>query len=144
MQSGGQVSAIAHYSQSRAVSGVSSGKEIGHKQPSLAHHGGWPDRSLSDRVLLSVGLVIPVNSSSVDFGVGQSDLNLGKALASVVCKDKGQAEKTAITAPGPAGAEWTRLRENICLGSEARIWRQPDGKEIGVGGHQKAGKSYSR
>ncbi|MFU6848498.1 substrate-binding domain-containing protein [Pseudomonas aeruginosa] len=53
---------------------------------------------------------IPVNSTSVDFGVGQSDLNLGKALANAVCRDKGQAEKTAITVPGPAGAEWARLR----------------------------------
>ncbi|MDH0730168.1 substrate-binding domain-containing protein [Pseudomonas sichuanensis] len=53
---------------------------------------------------------IPVNSPSVDFGVGQSDVGIGAALAGAVCTDKGAEHRKVIVVPGPAGAEWARLR----------------------------------
>ncbi len=53
---------------------------------------------------------IPVNSSSVAFGVAQDDKAIGVTLGDIVCKAKGAAKAAAITIPGPAGAEWARLR----------------------------------
>ncbi len=55
----------------------------------------------------SVG--IPVNSKNVDFGVLQDDSAIGKVLADAVCQS-GPGQKTVATVPGPAGAEWVRLR----------------------------------
>lgn len=51
---------------------------------------------------------IPVNSPNVTFGVGQDDASIGVALAKEVCKAK--PDSTVATIPGPAGAEWVRLR----------------------------------
>lgn len=51
---------------------------------------------------------IPVNSPNVTFGVGQDDKSIGVALADQICKAK--PKSTVATIPGPAGAEWVRLR----------------------------------
>jgi ABC-type sugar transport system substrate-binding protein len=51
---------------------------------------------------------IPVNSASVAFGVTQDDASIGKVLADAICVKSGSAKIVAI--PGPAGAEWARLR----------------------------------
>lgn len=56
--------------------------------------------------VLAVG--IPVNSPNVTFGVGQDEGAIGAALAKAICASK--ADSTTVTIPGPAGAEWTRLR----------------------------------
>lgn len=56
--------------------------------------------------VLAVG--IPVNSPTVTFGVGQDEVSIGKVLAQEICKKDPNA--TVLTIPGPAGAEWTRLR----------------------------------
>ncbi|OXR48089.1 sugar ABC transporter substrate-binding protein [Pusillimonas sp. T2] len=56
--------------------------------------------------VLAVG--IPVNSPNVTFGVGQDETSIGQVLAKEVCQKDPNA--TVITIPGPAGAEWTRLR----------------------------------
>ena len=56
--------------------------------------------------VLAVG--IPVNSPNVTFGVGQDETAIGQVLAKQVCDKDPNA--TVITIPGPAGAEWTRLR----------------------------------
>jgi ribose transport system substrate-binding protein len=51
---------------------------------------------------------IPVNSPNVSFGVGQDEKAIGVALADEICKANPKAK--VVTIPGPAGAEWTRLR----------------------------------
>lgn len=56
--------------------------------------------------VLAVG--IPVNSPNVTFGVGQDEGAIGTALAKAICAHK--PASTTLTIPGPAGAEWTRLR----------------------------------
>lgn len=55
----------------------------------------------------SVG--IPVNSKNIDFGVLQDDTNVGKVMADAVCKSAVTPKNVAMI-PGPAGAEWVRLR----------------------------------
>ncbi|PIJ50140.1 sugar ABC transporter substrate-binding protein [Erwinia sp. OLTSP20] len=55
----------------------------------------------------SVG--IPVNSKNIDFGVLQDDSYIGKLMADAVCKAAAKPKKVAMI-PGPAGAEWVRLR----------------------------------
>jgi ribose transport system substrate-binding protein len=67
-------------------------------------------RTLKDSGMTVVAAGIPVNSNSVDFGVTQDDTAIGVALADVVCKAKRAKDALAVTIPGPAGAEWARLR----------------------------------
>lgn len=55
----------------------------------------------------SVG--IPVDSKNIDFGVLQDDTYIGKLMADAVCKAAAEP-KTVAMIPGPAGAEWVRLR----------------------------------
>jgi ribose transport system substrate-binding protein len=55
---------------------------------------------------------IPVDSAQVDFGVTQDDTAIGTALADEVCRAKGSDKATVLTVPGPAGAEWARLRNS--------------------------------
>lgn len=51
---------------------------------------------------------IPVNSASVTFGVTQDDAGIGRALAKAICSK--DPHGTVVAVPGPAGAEWARLR----------------------------------
>lgn len=51
---------------------------------------------------------IPVNSTNVNFGVGQDEKSIGAVLADAVCKASPTA--AVATIPGPPGAEWARLR----------------------------------
>ncbi|MCY1214010.1 Periplasmic protein TorT [compost metagenome] len=51
---------------------------------------------------------IPVNSPNVAFGVGQDEGAIGIALAKALCAVK--PNSTTLPIPGPAGAEWARLR----------------------------------
>ena len=53
---------------------------------------------------------IPVDSHNVDFGVTQDDTAIGAALADVICRNMARKAATVIAIPGPAGAEWARLR----------------------------------
>lgn len=53
---------------------------------------------------------IPVDSPNVDFGIAQDDGDIGRAQADAVCADAGSASVTVLAIPGPAGAEWARLR----------------------------------
>ncbi|WP_410014781.1 substrate-binding domain-containing protein [Sodalis sp. C49] len=55
----------------------------------------------------SVG--IPVDSKNIDFGVLQDDTYIGKLMADAVCKSPVTPKNVAMI-PGPAGAEWVRLR----------------------------------
>ncbi len=51
---------------------------------------------------------IPVNSPNVTFGVGQDEAAIGTTLAKAICAVK--PKSTTLSIPGPAGAEWARLR----------------------------------
>ena len=53
---------------------------------------------------------IPVDSKNVDFGLTQDDSAIGVALAEAVCKNAAGKMTSVLTVPGPAGAEWARLR----------------------------------
>ena len=53
---------------------------------------------------------IPVDSRNVDFGVTQDDTAIGAALADVICHAMAGKPASVLTIPGPAGAEWARLR----------------------------------
>lgn len=55
----------------------------------------------------SVG--IPVDSKNIDFGVLQDDSYIGKLMADAVCQSPTTPKNVAMI-PGPAGAEWVRLR----------------------------------
>lgn len=66
----------------------------------------FKDLKAAGTKVLAVG--IPVNSTHVTFGVGQDENAIGQVLAKEVCKKDPNA--TVLTIPGPAGAEWARLR----------------------------------
>jgi ABC-type sugar transport system substrate-binding protein len=65
-------------------------------------------RDLRSAGVKVIAAAIPVNSASVSFGVTQDDTFIGKMLADAICSKDGSAKIIAI--PGPAGAEWARLR----------------------------------
>ena len=60
--------------------------------------------------IMVVAAGIPVDSKNVDFGVTQDDSAIGAALADAVCKNMNGSPASVLTVPGPAGAEWARLR----------------------------------
>lgn len=65
-------------------------------------------KSLKDAGIMVVAAGIPVNSKNVDFGITQDDTAIGKVLADQLCATKTGGR--VLTVPGPAGAEWARLR----------------------------------
>ena len=65
-------------------------------------------RDLKNAGVKVIAAAIPVNSPSVAFGITQDDGLIGKKLADAVCSKDAGARIIAI--PGPAGAEWARLR----------------------------------
>jgi ribose transport system substrate-binding protein len=65
-------------------------------------------RELKTAGIKVIAAAIPVNSASVAFGVTQDDALIGKVLADAICSKNRGAKIVAI--PGPAGAEWARLR----------------------------------
>lgn len=72
---------------------------------------------------------VPVNSTSVDFGIVQSDSEVGTVLVDAVCKDKGAEPAKALVIQGPAGAEWARLRIDAIQKEAAKC----DGLDLVVG-----------
>jgi ribose transport system substrate-binding protein len=65
-------------------------------------------RQLKSAGIKVIAAGIPVNSASVLFGVTQDDASIGKVLSDTICAKNGRARIVAV--PGPAGAEWARLR----------------------------------
>jgi ribose transport system substrate-binding protein len=65
-------------------------------------------RELKSAGVKVIAAGIPVNSANVAFGVTQDDSIIGKLLAGAICGKDANAKIVAI--PGPAGAEWARLR----------------------------------
>lgn len=66
-------------------------------------------KSLKDAGIKVASVGIPVDSKNIDFGVLQDDTYIGKLMADAVCKAAAKTKKVAMI-PGPAGAEWVRLR----------------------------------
>jgi ribose transport system substrate-binding protein len=65
-------------------------------------------RDLKSAGIKVIAAAIPVNSASAAFGITQDDTLIGKVLADAICSKNRSAKIIAI--PGPAGAEWARLR----------------------------------
>jgi ABC-type sugar transport system substrate-binding protein len=65
-------------------------------------------RDLKSAGIKVIAAATPVNGESVAFGVTQDDSLIGKVLADAICSKSGSAKIVVI--PGPAGAEWARLR----------------------------------
>lgn len=66
-------------------------------------------KSLKSSGMKVASVGIPVDSKNIDFGVLQDDTYIGKLMADAVCKSPVQPKNVAMI-PGPAGAEWVRLR----------------------------------
>ncbi len=75
-------------------------------------------KNLKDGGIKVVAAGIPVNSANVAFGVGQDEGAIGTALARALCAVK--ADSTTLPIPGPAGAEWARLRFEAFKAEAAR------------------------
>ena len=67
-------------------------------------------RRLRTAGITVVAAGIPVDSKNVDFGVTQDDGAIGALLAEAVCQDAAGRPASVLIVPGPAGAEWARLR----------------------------------
>jgi ribose transport system substrate-binding protein len=65
-------------------------------------------RDLKGAGIKVIAAAVPINSSSIAFGVTEDDALIGKVLARAICSKDGGARIVAI--PGPAGAEWAHLR----------------------------------
>lgn len=65
-------------------------------------------KALKDAGIKVAAVGIPVGSKQVDFGVLQDDQEIGRTLAKEICATRDLG--TVLTVPGPAGAEWARLR----------------------------------
>lgn len=65
-------------------------------------------RELSESGINVMAVGIPVNSPTISLGVTQDDSGIGRNLAEVLCEADSKAQVLAM--PGPAGAEWARLR----------------------------------
>src|SRR5690554_6790589 len=65
-------------------------------------------KQLKEAGIKTLAVGIPVNSANVAFGVGQDEGAIGIELAKAICAKK--PDSTTLTIPGPAGAEWARLR----------------------------------
>jgi ABC-type sugar transport system substrate-binding protein len=86
--------------------------------------------------ILAVGT--PVNSKVPDWGVLFSDFGIGQKMGELLCQKRPGDKFTIIGLPGPAGAEWSKLRvdglkkaiEN-CPGATLQL--APVGGEISIG-----------
>lgn len=55
---------------------------------------------------------IPLGSKLADYGVVMSDYDIGKRMGDALCENRPKDKSTfkVLALPGPAGAEWTKLR----------------------------------
>jgi ABC-type sugar transport system substrate-binding protein len=86
--------------------------------------------------ILAVGT--PVNSKIPDWGVLFSDFDIGNKMGTLLCEKRPADRFTIIGLPGPAGAEWTKLRVDglkkaidACPGATLQL--APVGGEISIG-----------
>lgn len=83
---------------------------------------------------------IPLGSKLADYGVVMSDYDIGKRMGDALCQNRPKDKSTfkVLALPGPAGAEWTKLRVDglqesakSCQGEEVIV--APVGGEISIG-----------
>jgi ABC-type sugar transport system substrate-binding protein len=65
-------------------------------------------KRLTDKGIKVIAAGVPVNSKLVSFGVTMDEIEIGKTIASYICKQDPKAE--VITLPGPKGPAWNKLR----------------------------------
>ncbi|MGX9858091.1 substrate-binding domain-containing protein [Enterobacter hormaechei subsp. steigerwaltii] len=91
-------------------------------------------KSLKSGGMKVAAVGIPVNSKNIDFGVLQDDTHIGRLMADAVCNSPAKLKNVAMI-PGPAGAEWVRLRYEG-FKAEAKKCATPIGfVETGFGGN---------
>jgi len=105
-----------------------------------ANFGGYDAllKTAKEKGITVIAAGIPMDSHEVDFGVVMSDFEIGKKLGTMLCDHKPHPSFKIVSLPGPAGAEWTRLREEglkaavkDCPG--ATLVEGPVGGEISIG-----------
>lgn len=85
-----------------------------------------------------VAVGTPVNSKIPDWGVLFSDFDIGKKMGVLLCEQKPKDNFTIVGLPGPAGAEWSKLRvdglkEAVSECPGATLELAPVGGEISIG-----------
>ena len=65
--------------------------------------------NLTRRGIKVVAVGVPVNASTVSFGVTMNEEAIGKAMAAYMCKAD-PSPLQVITIPGPSGSTWNKLR----------------------------------
>lgn len=95
-------------------------------------------QKVKDKGIKIIAAGTPVNSKLPDFGVLFSDYDIGKTMGELLCKNKPKDKFKIIGLPGPAGAEWTKLRVDglkqavsECPGATLEL--APVGGEISIG-----------
>jgi ABC-type sugar transport system substrate-binding protein len=95
-------------------------------------------RKAKEKGIKVIAVGTPVNSKVPDWGVLFSDFDIGKKMGVLLCEKRPADKFTIIGLPGPAGAEWSKLRvdglkkavEN-CPGATLEL--APVGGEISIG-----------
>jgi ABC-type sugar transport system substrate-binding protein len=65
--------------------------------------------NLTHRGIKVIAVGVPVNARTVSFGVTMNEEEIGKAIASYMCKAD-RSPPQVITIPGPSGSTWNKLR----------------------------------
>jgi ribose transport system substrate-binding protein len=65
-------------------------------------------KRLTDKGIKVIAAGVPVNSKLVSLGVTMDEIEIGKTIASYICKQDAKAEVIAL--PGPKGPAWNKLR----------------------------------
>jgi ribose transport system substrate-binding protein len=95
-------------------------------------------KKAKDKGIKIIAAGTPVNSKLPDFGVLFNDFDIGLKMGELLCEKKPQAEFKIIGLPGPAGAEWSKLRvdglkEAVSKCPGATLELAPVGGEISIG-----------
>jgi ribose transport system substrate-binding protein len=97
-------------------------------------------KKVKEKGITVIAAGIPLGSKLADFGVVMSDFDIGKRMGEALCQRRPKDKQTfkTLALPGPAGAEWTKLRVDglmesakSCPGEEVIV--APVGGEISIG-----------
>src|SRR6516164_533817 len=97
-------------------------------------------KKVKEKGITVIAAGIPLGSKLADFGVVMSDYDIGKRMGNALCQHRPKDKQTfkTLALPGPAGAEWTKLRVDgllesakSCPGEEVIV--APVGGEISIG-----------
>jgi ABC-type sugar transport system substrate-binding protein len=97
-------------------------------------------KKVKEKGITVIAAGIPLGSKLTDYGVVMSDFDIGKRMGDALCQHRPKDKQTfkTLALPGPAGAEWTKLRVDgllesakSCPGEEVVV--APVGGEISIG-----------